>query len=282
MDKIKIYIQKAKNILILYPRLLMIFGILIGVSITCFAGSIFIKNDSSKEAKLAKENNKINNISDNENKLDDKNNDKSNDSIKGDSLNRVVNAIKDTVDDEYNKSESNTNQNNTRSYNNENTINNTSISADDSVLDYFDNTYNVIATSKKDDSNMVDIIKEKLNTISNFLFNGGTINGYTYDELTDEAKLKINKLTLSIDSKINEKFPNYKNKIKQSFKNLKGKVTIAYLDIVDKVCTSDRESLCDEARKDFNKMKETFKITFSLIKDLIKSGKTSLVEYFNN
>ena len=279
MGKLKIYIQKTKNMLVSCPRLLMIFGVLIGISITCFAGSIFIKNtnkENSETKEIVKEDNP------------------STDTISDDSLNRVVNAVRDVIDDEYNKNEdenqnSDTNynyenktQNDTNIYNNESGNTSNLPPSDTSVLNYFDDTYNMIATSKTDDKSMVDKIKEKLNVISDFLFDGGEIGGYTYNELSDEAKLKINKLTLSIDSKIDDKFPNYKNKIKQSFNNLKGKVTIAYLDTVDKVCAGNRQDLCDEAKKDFNKMKDTFKITFSMIKDLIVAGKTNLVEYFSN
>ena len=161
-EKINIYIDKVKNILRSSPRLLLIFGILLGITFTSLVGSIFSKNR------------KVENINNN------------------------TITYKDIVVNEDNNSNNN-----------------------QDVVEYFDDTYNMIASSDIDDSSMVDKIKERLNIISNFLFDGGEINGYTYSELSEDVKIKINKLLLNIDSKIDEIFPNYKNKIKSSFKNLK-------------------------------------------------------------
>ncbi len=219
-EKINIYIDKVKNILRSSPRLLLIFGILLGITFTSLVGSIFSKNR------------KVENI--NNSKI----------------------TYKDIVVNEDNNSNNN-----------------------QDVVEYFDDTYNMIASSDIDDSSMVDKIKERLNIISNFLFDGGEINGYTYSELSEDVKIKINKLLLNIDSKIDEIFPNYKNKIKSSFKNLKAQVTILYLEAVDKICEGNRKEYCNEAKKDFNKIKKTFKITFSMIKDIIKEGKTDLLGY---
>ena len=87
---------------------------------------------------------------------------------------------------------------------------------------------------------------------------------------------------LNIDDKVEERFPKYKNNIKDGYEEIKANATIKYLEVLDKICNQDREYLCNEAKRDFNKMKDSFKLTFSLIKDLAIKGKNNLLEYFNN
>ena len=226
----KEYYNKFKDILKKYPRLLMIFGILIGVSITSFLGSIFIKS---------------NNIS-NDHSITD-------------------NSYEIIEDNEM--------------YINDTTVND-GTSADEYVPNYFIETEQLIEDADKNDEKIVDKIKKKIDILSAFLFDNGTIGGYTYDELSDDIKLKVNKIMLSIDKKIDEKFPDYKNEIKSTFNKIKVSATTKYLETVDKICSDDRKYLCEEAKKDFNKMKDTFKISLSLMKDIIIESKNNLIEYF--
>ena len=255
METLRNYIQKIKNIFKKYPNLLLIYGLLFGICITCFLGNTFKSNTVTNTQKVSK-NNKISN-----NKIDN------------DSIERVVDSVNESINITYDYSSIDDNDYVTEEYIESN-------NNEDEVLKYFNDTYNTVNSSSKNDKNKIDKIKSKINTISDFLFNGGVINGYTYNELSDEVKLNVNKLTLNINNKIDEKFPDYKNKIKSSFNDLKGKVTISYLNTVDNICNSDRQYLCDEAKKDFNKMKDSFKLTYFVIKDLITTGKTNILKYF--
>ena len=140
----------------------------------------------------------------------------------------------------------------------------------------------MIDSSNKDDETIANKLKTRINILSEFLFNNGKINGFTLEQVSDDVKLKLNKIMLNIDDKVEERFPKYKNNIKDGYEEIKANATIKYLEVLDKVCNQDREYLCNEAKRDFNKMKDSFKLTFSLIKDLAIKGKNNLLEYFNN
>lgn len=53
-------------------------------------------------------------------------------------------------------------------------------------------------------------------SLVDFLFYDGEIKGVTYDELSDETKLKLLEITNNIDTKIETKVPGYKETIKES------------------------------------------------------------------
>ena len=83
--------------------------------------------------------------------------------------------------------------------------------------------------------NLDDKITDKLEDIAhdvvdgckvayNFVFNGGTIKGYTLDELEDAMQQKAITLIAKIDNKIDNYLPNYKENIKISFGNTKDKI----------------------------------------------------------
>lgn len=122
-------------------------------------------------------------------------------------------------------------------------------------------------------------LKNGISTIYQFLFQGGTIHGKTFNELSSAAKLKVLKIALSIDNKIDTYFPNYKDKIKEGASNLKSKIVVTYLETTNKICTN-HEDICTQAREDFKTMKDSFKISFSLISGLVKSGSSALKEWY--
>ena len=56
---------------------------------------------------------------------------------------------------------------------------------------------------------------------------------------------------------------------------------ITYLETINRIC-SNHEEICTQAREDFQTMKKSFQITFSLIKDFAKSGSIALKEWYLN
>lgn len=154
----------------------------------------------------------------------------------------------------------------------------TTTSSEAAVISYFKEQES-LATGNQNDSSIRDRLKSGVNTIYSFLFEGGTIKGKTFKELSTSAKLQVMKITLSIDQKIDSYFPNYKDKIKQGASNLKAKVVTKYLEETAKICANN-ENLCTTAREDFQTMKNSYKFTFSLIKDLAKSGSAALKEWY--
>ena len=149
---------------------------------------------------------------------------------------------------------------------------------EEDVVAYF-NAQEEYASRGENNASAREQLKSGVNTIYQFLFQGGTIHGKTFSELSSSAKLKVLKIALSIDQKIDTYFPNYKDRIKEGASNLKSKIVITYLEITNKICTN-HEDICNQAREDFKTMKNSFKISFSLISGLVKEGGTALKEWY--
>ena len=119
----------------------------------------------------------------------------------------------------------------------------------------------------------------------NFLwekFYNKEVKGYTFQELTTSAKLKVIKLALSIDHKIDEYFPDYKEVIKDKYTNIKGKLAVKYLEFTSSLCEKVGADTCNQAKEDFNNMKNSFHITWELIKELASSGSSKVKEFYES
>ena len=151
------------------------------------------------------------------------------------------------------------------------------------VIEYFQTASNNLdQQNDQNNSSFVDKAKNAFTTVVDFIFYGKEINGYTFNELTTSAKMKIIEIALKIDSKINEYFPNYKESIKAGYENIKGKLAYAYLEITSSLCEAVGTDTCEQAKEDFNNMKRSFSFTFDLIKELAKSGASKVKEFYEN
>ena len=92
-------------------------------------------------------------------------------------------------------------------------------------------------------------------------------------ELSLETKIKVLKIVASIDNKIDSYFPNYKDTIKEKYSNFKGAVAVLYLETINKFCDKVGENVCNEAREDFNNMKESFGYTWDILKEVLTKSK---------
>ena len=93
------------------------------------------------------------------------------------------------------------------------------------------NDNNIINFLEKIDNKITEKgykIKDELikdyGVVHDFIFENGTIKGYTFDELKDNIKAKIISIYLSIDEKIEKYYPDYKETIKEKYGNIKDKV----------------------------------------------------------
>ena len=92
-------------------------------------------------------------------------------------------------------------------------------------------------------------------TVVDFLFYDKEIGGYTFNQLTNSAKLQVIKIALSIDHKIDEYFPNYKDSIKKGYESVKEKLAELYLKTTSSLCETVGEDTCNQAKEDFETMK---------------------------
>lgn len=58
---------------------------------------------------------------------------------------------------------------------------------------------------------------DNFKVLSNFIFNGGEIDGVTFSELSDEGKENAKNALNSLDNTLNELIPNYKERFKEWF-----------------------------------------------------------------
>lgn len=176
-----------------------------------------------------------------------------------------------------------TTTNNTVTDNNQSSNSNISKStkeeASNKIVTYAEKVENDIFT-EEDVNKVLKIAKEEFIKITDFVFYGTEINGYTFQQLTDSAKLHITNIVIEIDAMLEEVRPGYKNEIKLGVNNVIEKATIKYLEISNKVCTELGPEACSQAKKDFQVMRESLGLTLDLAKNLTKQGLQSLKEWY--
>lgn len=233
--------------------------------------------------------NKNNDVSDQEEKIENKKeNDKQQEITNSDQINNSSSSDEkqemnddsqqitgnEVLDNNDNKEvENNTSDNNVEEV----------ITNESDVIAYFSARESSINSSvDQDDRTFREKAKETFVTIVDFIFYDKEIKGYTFDELTTSAKLKIIEIALSIDNKIDEYFPDYKETIKDKYTSIKGKLAVKYLEFTSTLCEKVGADTCNQAKEDFNTMKESFGFTWEFIKELASSGSTKVKEFYES
>ena len=154
---------------------------------------------------------------------------------------------------------------------------NTEEKSEVSLLSYFENEEKNITNS----SSLKDKAKTTFINIIDFIFYDKEIKGYTFKEITSSAKLKIIDIALKVDNKIDSYFPDYKENIKDKYNGFKGKLALKYLEVSTEFCDNNT-NVCNQAKEDFNTMKESFGFTFDLLKEIISSGSAKVKDLYEN
>ena len=123
--------------------------------------------------------------------------------------------VNDNVIDKKEEIINNTNTNNTNT-NNSNAI--TYSDKDTEVINSLNETLTKVK-SNVSDNDFLDSAKGVFISVVDFLFYDGSINGVTFDELSDSGKQKVLEIASSIDSTIENKFPGYKDAISDKASN---------------------------------------------------------------
>ena len=165
----------------------------------------------------------------------------------------------------------------TRQDNNDSSEN---IKNENDVIQYFENNYNDINSNKV---SIKDKAKEYFIDIVDFIFYDKEIKGYTFNELSDNAKIKVIAFALKIDSKIEEHIPGYKKSISSNgnkiYTDVKERLVSSYLDLSVKIC-SNNEDGCNKAKDIFSDIKDNCKICWSFIKKLASDGGNKLKDWY--
>lgn len=274
---------------------------MIGISTLLFVISIIIllNTDSfSFNKKIDKSENNSNNVLD---KVNEDYVDSSNNSVDQDNKNNspVINSDNknnnDTIQntDTIKKNDNNTSDNTNKSDNNvSNSVDNKNsgdlVTSDikenkSDIVSYFaEQEKSISNVANQDDRSLREKAKETFVTIVDFIFYDKEVNGYKFSQLTTSAKLQVIKIALSIDNKIDNYFPDYKDVIKDKYDNIKGKLAVKYLEFTSYLCESVGDDTCNQAKNDFNTMKESFGFTWQLVKELAASGSSKVKNFYES
>lgn len=150
------------------------------------------------------------------------------------------------------------------------------------LIQYLEQDINQIEAYASQEFSFQEKIKNTFVSLVDFLFYDGEIKGCKFKDLTDLAKLKIITLTLKLDYEIDQKFPSYKDHIKGEYMTIKGKIAVLYIQITQSICENVGEDTCNQAKEDFESMKNSFDFVWSFLKELGMTGKEKLSNFYLN
>ena len=160
------------------------------------------------------------------------------------------------------------------------TPNNIITKSEETIINYFQSKENELKTG--DEKSLSEKAKEGFINVVDFIFYDKEVKGYTFKELTNNAKLKVISIALSMDSKIDTYFPNYKDKIKGTYSNIKEKLVVKYLEYTEKLCETVGEETCNSAKENWEILKKNFSITGDYLKNLGITGSDKLKDWYEN
>ena len=64
--------------------------------------------------------------------------------------------------------------------------------------------------------NFLNIRKKNFQVLTDFIFNGGEIDGVTFSELSEDGKESVKNALSTLDNTLNELIPNYKERLKET------------------------------------------------------------------
>ncbi len=150
------------------------------------------------------------------------------------------------------------------------------------VVQYFEQGYQQIEAVNSEDPSFLEKAKATFTGIVDFIFYEKEIQGYTFQGLTNSVKLKVIALALKIDYGIDQYFPNYKEVIKDKYSSFKGKLAVKYLEVTKSLCETVGDVTCNQAKSDFEAMKNSFGFTWSLLKELATAGREKISDFYLN
>lgn len=113
-----------------------------------------------------------------------------------------------------------------------------------------------------------DELLEDYDILYDFIFENGTIKGYTFDEVKDDIQASAMSVYLKLDKTIDDKFPNTKKKIQEVYGNTKNKVKNKLSEFKGKIEDKIIDEIGEEEYSNYIEMKDDF---VSAFKDQTKS-----------
>lgn len=158
----------------------------------------------------------------------------------------------------------------------DNNIKEEEIKTEDDLVTYFNNFEEEIDT--KINEGKLEEFKESAKNAAitgiDFVFYGKEINGYTFDELSDEAKAKVLLLVNNIDAKLESNLPGYKETVKDKY----GKAYDVVTEKLDEAAKTLDGYLDNKYGEDYTEFKDKTSDLWDDFKDSAKSGYESTKE----
>ncbi len=159
------------------------------------------------------------------------------------------------------------------------------VNSDEEVVSYIDTVVDDIVEDKAPEENESKL-KNTFITLTDFIFYGGTIKGYTFKELRDEQKQKVIAAWEKLDAKIESKYPNYKENLKEKkddlYSNLKEKMTSLKENISDKAQEKLGDEIVDQAKSDTDNLKDVTSQYKEKASEYYNKGKEKVSDWYNN
>lgn len=135
-----------------------------------------------------------------------------------------------------------------------------------------------------------NLLKQHFITITDFILYDGTINGKTFNDLTDSAKIQILNIYTSLDEKIESVYPHYKEDIKQTSTNIYQNITEEINNIKvtleekykEKVGIDSYNTTKELYEEDKERLKEAYNTTKDKVKEKTKELKDNFTKWYNN
>lgn len=122
--------------------------------------------------------------------------------------------------------------------------------------------------------------KQDFIKLTDFIFYGTEINGYTFNDLTEQTKLQLMSIAMRIDARLEEYKPGYKEEIKLKINDIENKLTIKYLEVSDKICTKMGSVACNQAKQDLQVLKGDINLTIDWLKVIASNSLSSLDSWY--
>lgn len=149
----------------------------------------------------------------------------------------------------------------------------------DQIVDFAEKLENEILT-EENINKALQKAKQDFIKLTDFIFYGTEINGYTFNDLTEQTKLQLMSIAMRIDARLEEYKPGYKEEIKLKIEDIETKLTIKYLEVSDKICTKMGSVACNQAKQDLQVLKEDINLTIDWLKVLASNSLSSLDSWY--
>lgn len=135
-----------------------------------------------------------------------------------------------------------------------------------------------------------NLLKKYFVTITDFILYDGTINGKTFNDLTDSAKIQILNIYTSLDEKIESVYPHYKDDIKETSTNIYQNVTeeVNNIKVIleekykEKVGIDSYNTTKELYEEDKQRLKDAYNATKDKVKDKTTELKDNFTKWYNN